>query len=193
MRSGIKFTNKDPLSIFLKPSTSFIEILISMLSDGVKYNSFVIDNDKDLQVLFHCGHQFFKIRTHELLTKLVDVVYSSTGSNPNPQYSTMPTISSSMPLGALSSMPVIAPEVVFVASLSLSAYLYFVVEKRDSYYSPDFRGEGSTEWCRRCTPTTIVDDNDDDITMSIPARVGGASSSADSNASLASLCHLHSR
>ncbi|RYR18365.1 hypothetical protein Ahy_B03g062981 [Arachis hypogaea] len=45
-----------------------------VVSDGVKYDSFVIDSDEDLQVLFHCRRQFSKVRIPELLAKLVDVV-----------------------------------------------------------------------------------------------------------------------
>ncbi|RYQ97596.1 hypothetical protein Ahy_B08g093674 [Arachis hypogaea] len=41
--------------------------------DGVKCNSFVIDSDEDLQVLFHYRHQFSDVRTHEILAKLGDV------------------------------------------------------------------------------------------------------------------------
>ena len=90
-RSGIKFTDKDPLSVFLKPSTSFTEFLnsiiqklglqgmkrveklfyrisISVLRDDVKYDSFVIGSDEDLRVLFHCCRQFLGIRTPEQLS-----------------------------------------------------------------------------------------------------------------------------
>ncbi|RYR04489.1 hypothetical protein Ahy_B06g084225 [Arachis hypogaea] len=44
--------------------------------DGVKYNSFVIESDKDLQVLFHCCRHFLEVRTHEQLAKFGDVVCS---------------------------------------------------------------------------------------------------------------------
>ncbi|RYR33355.1 hypothetical protein Ahy_A10g047938 [Arachis hypogaea] len=87
------------------------------------YNSFVISSDEDLQVLFHCCRQFSEVMTSELLAKLVDVVCSSGGSNWNPQSSVMPACSSSMPLGASSSMLVIAPEAILVASPSFVADL----------------------------------------------------------------------
>ncbi|RYR20207.1 hypothetical protein Ahy_B03g065312 isoform E [Arachis hypogaea] len=119
-RSGIKFTDKDPLSIFLKPSTSFNEFLnsiiqklglqgvkrvekllygipISVLQDDVKYNSLVIGSDEDLEVLFHCRQQFPEVRTPELLAKLVDVVSSSGGSNRNPQAVATAACSTSRP------------------------------------------------------------------------------------------------
>ncbi|RYR47885.1 hypothetical protein Ahy_A07g033867 [Arachis hypogaea] len=186
MRSGIKFTDKDPLS----------------------YDSFVKDNDKDFQVLFHCGHQFSEVRTHELLAKLVDVVYSSAGSNLNPQYSIMLTTFSSMPLGALSSVPVIPPEVIFVASPSFAADLYCTCGREvdgTPIIVPVFEERGAPNGVEDVLrdddddddddvePTTIADDSDDDITMSIPTGGGGASSSADSNVSMASLSHLYSR
>ncbi|KAL4300222.1 hypothetical protein AHAS_Ahas17G0179300 [Arachis hypogaea] len=52
-----------------------------MLRDDVKYDSFVISSDEDLQVLFHCRRQFPEVRTPKLLVKLVDAVCSSRGSN----------------------------------------------------------------------------------------------------------------
>nr|XP_025678038.1 uncharacterized protein LOC112777869 [Arachis hypogaea] len=105
-RLGIKFTDKVPLSIFLKPSTSFAEfkntilqrlglhgvkrveklfyrISISVLCDDVKYDSFIISSDEDMHVLYHCRRQFPEVRTPELLAKLVDVASSSGGSNRN--------------------------------------------------------------------------------------------------------------
>ncbi|XP_015966347.1 uncharacterized protein LOC107490090 [Arachis duranensis] len=145
-RSGEKFTDKDPLSIFMRSTTRFDDflnsiiqklglqgvkqaqklfyhILISVLRDDVKYDSFVIGSDEDLQVLFHCCRQFPKARTPELLTKLVDVVSSSGGSNRNTQ--TLGTVagSSSRPVGACSSVPVNAPRDEPVASPSFAVDL----------------------------------------------------------------------
>ncbi|XP_016173649.1 uncharacterized protein LOC107616168 [Arachis ipaensis] len=120
-----KFTNKDPLSVFLKPSTNFAEfkntilqrlglqgvkrveklfyrIPISVLRDDAKYDSFVISSDEDFQVLFHCRRQFPEVRTPELLAKLVDVVSSSGSSNKNPHSTGHPACSSSMPVGSSS-------------------------------------------------------------------------------------------
>ncbi|RYR25045.1 hypothetical protein Ahy_B02g058681 [Arachis hypogaea] len=75
----------------------FCRIPISVLRDDVKYDSFVIGSDKDLQVLPHCRC-----------------------SNQNPQSSGHPGFSSSMPVGASSVAPVIASEAVLVASLSFA-------------------------------------------------------------------------
>ncbi|RYR18506.1 hypothetical protein Ahy_B03g063133 [Arachis hypogaea] len=144
--SRIKFIDKDPLSIFMKPSTSFTEfqdtiiqklglqdekrveklfyrILISILRDDVKYDLFVLSSDEDLEVLFHCRRQFPEVRTVKLLAKLVDVVFSSGGSNRNPLPSATAADSSSRPIGASSSLPVIEPEAVLVASPSFDADL----------------------------------------------------------------------
>ncbi|RYR36380.1 hypothetical protein Ahy_A10g051350 [Arachis hypogaea] len=145
MRSRIKFTDKNPLSVFMRPSTSFIKfkdiiqklglqgvkrveklfyrILISILWDDVKYDSFVIGSDKDLEVLFHYRRQFPEVRTLELLAKLVDVVSNSGGSNWNLLPSATAVGLSSRPIGASSSLSVIETETVLVASPSFAADL----------------------------------------------------------------------
>ncbi|RYR46127.1 hypothetical protein Ahy_A07g031875 [Arachis hypogaea] len=64
-------------------------------SDDVKYDSFVIGSDEDLEVLFHCCRRFPEVGTPKLLAKLVDVVSSSGGSNRNPQAPTTAACSSS--------------------------------------------------------------------------------------------------
>ncbi|RYR46873.1 hypothetical protein Ahy_A07g032726 [Arachis hypogaea] len=144
--SDIKFTDKNPLSIFLKPTTNFAEFLnsiiqklelqgmkrveklfycipISVLRDDMKYDSFVIGSDEDLEVLFHCCRQFSEIGTPELLEKLVDVVSSSGGSNRNTQTPATADCSSLRPVGASLSVPVIAPQEMVVASPSFAANL----------------------------------------------------------------------
>ncbi|XP_020963613.1 uncharacterized protein LOC110265138 [Arachis ipaensis] len=144
--SEIKFTDKDPLSVFVRASTSFTEfkdniirkldlqgmkrveklfyrISISVLRDDVKYDSFVISSDEDLEVLFHCRRQFPEVRTPELLAKLVDVVSSSRGSNRIPLTSATAVGLCSRPIGASSSLPVIEPDACLVASLSFAVDL----------------------------------------------------------------------
>ncbi|XP_016178943.1 uncharacterized protein LOC107621434 [Arachis ipaensis] len=167
-RSGIKFTDKDPLSVFLKLSTSFDEfkntilkrlglhgvkrvklfyrIPIFVLRDDVKYDSFVISSDEDLQVLFHCRRQFPEVRTPELLVKLVDMASSFGGSNRDLHSTGHLASSSAMPVGSSSAVPVIAPEPDLVASPSFAL-------------------------------TTIADDNDDETPRTTPPMGGGASSS----------------
>ena len=99
-RSSVKFTDKDSLCIIVTPTTRyedlvssvllklglegvkrvkkfFYRIPITVLQETVKYDCFTIGSDEDLQVMFHCRRQFSKVRTPELLAKLVDVVSSS--------------------------------------------------------------------------------------------------------------------
>ncbi|RYR74912.1 hypothetical protein Ahy_A02g009623 isoform B [Arachis hypogaea] len=147
-RSGVKFTDKNPVSIFVRPTTRFDDfvnsiiqklglqgvkrvqklfyrILISVLRDDVKYDYFIIGSDEDLQVLFYCRRQFFEVKTPELLAKLVDVVSSSGGSNQNTH--TIDTVagSSSRPVGVFSSVPVNAPLDEPIASPSFAVDLNY--------------------------------------------------------------------
>ncbi|XP_052110207.1 uncharacterized protein LOC107465300 [Arachis duranensis] len=175
-RSGVKFTDKDPLSIFIRPTTSYDEFVNSILQklglQGVKW------------VLFHCRRQFLEVRTPELLEKLVDVVSSSGGSNWNTH--TIGTVagSNSRLVGASSSVPVNEPPVEPVASPS------FVVDLNCS--------GGGEVGIVDVVPTSLqcaapaglgdallddVDDDDvepdtiaDDIGASDPAGAGGGSS-----------------
>ncbi|RYR10625.1 hypothetical protein Ahy_B05g079079 isoform C [Arachis hypogaea] len=151
-RSEKKFTDKDLLSVFIRPFMSLVNfqnivpqklgthgmkrieklyyrIPISVVRDRLKYNSFVIGSDEDLQVLFHCRRQFPKVRIPELLAKLVDVVSSSGESSRN--HPSLPTVAAS------SSTP---------------------------------GDEDDVE------PASIADDSDDDLGRSIPVGASGASS-----------------
>ncbi|XP_057763587.1 uncharacterized protein LOC130984746 [Arachis stenosperma] len=145
-RSGVKFTDKDLLCIIVRPTTSyddlvssvllklglegvkrvkkfFYRIPITVLQETVKYDCFTIGNDDDLQIMFHCRRQFPEVRTLQLLAKLVDVVSSSGGSNRNT--TTLATVagSSSRPAVASSSVPAYEPPVHPVASLSFAVDL----------------------------------------------------------------------
>ncbi|RYQ96727.1 hypothetical protein Ahy_B08g092586 [Arachis hypogaea] len=164
----------------------FYRIPISVLRDDVKYDSFVIGSDEDLEVMFHCHRQFPEVRTPELLAKLVDVVSSSGSSNRNTQTPCTVAGSNSIPVGASSSVPVIAPQDKQVASPS------FVVDINRS-------GGGEVGIVNRAPttiqcgapagmddalpddddvePNIIADDSGDDIAVSNPVRVGGGSSS----------------
>ncbi|RYR16354.1 hypothetical protein Ahy_B04g073352 [Arachis hypogaea] len=92
-----------------------VEKLFYRIPIFVTYDSFVIDSDEDLQ--------FSEVRTPELLAKLVYVVCSSEDSNQNPQSSTIPAASGSMPLGASSFVHVIALETVLDTSPFFAADL----------------------------------------------------------------------
>ncbi|RYR05235.1 hypothetical protein Ahy_B06g085113 isoform C [Arachis hypogaea] len=196
--SGVKFTDKDPLSIFMRPTTRFDDFLNSIIQklglqgvkqDDVKYDSFIIGSDEDLQVLFHCLWHFSEVRTPELLAKLVNVVSSSGGSNRNTQ--TLGTVvgSSLRPVGASSSVPVNAPQDEPVASpsfaidlncsgggkvgiverVSISLQCGAPAEIGDALLDDD--GDDDVE------PDLIADDSGDDIAASNPAGAGGGSSS----------------
>ncbi|XP_015971726.1 uncharacterized protein LOC107495146 [Arachis duranensis] len=145
-RSDVKFTDKDPLCIIVRPTMRykdlvsfvllklalegvkrvkkiFYRILITVLQETVKYDCFTIRSDEDLQVMFHCRRQFPEVRTPELLAKLVDAVSSSGGSNRNT--TTLATVagSSSRPAVASSSVPAYEPPVQPVASPSFAVDL----------------------------------------------------------------------
>ncbi|RYQ81085.1 hypothetical protein Ahy_Scaffold1g107091 [Arachis hypogaea] len=105
-------------------------ISISVLREDAKYDSFVIGNDEDLEVLFHYRRQFSDVRTPELLVKLVDVVSSSDGSNWNPQTPETAICSSLRSVGASSSVPVIAPQAMVVVFPSFAANSTAVAMKK---------------------------------------------------------------
>ncbi|MED6177429.1 hypothetical protein PIB30_097999, partial [Stylosanthes scabra] len=45
--------------------------------------SFVVEDDEDLEVIFHCRRDFLEVRSTELYVKLEDVIASSGESNSN--------------------------------------------------------------------------------------------------------------
>ncbi|RYQ90253.1 hypothetical protein Ahy_B09g096447 isoform F [Arachis hypogaea] len=114
-RSGVKFTDKDPLCIVVKPTTSYDDLVRSVLMklglEGAK------------RFMFLCRRQFPEVRTPELLAKLVDVVSSSGGSNRNATTEAAAAGSSSRPAVASSSVPVYEPAVEPVASPSFAVDL----------------------------------------------------------------------
>ncbi|RYQ87811.1 hypothetical protein Ahy_B09g095354 [Arachis hypogaea] len=145
-RSGVKFTDKDPLCIVVNPTTSyddlvrsvlmklglegakrvkkfFYRIPVTILHDTVKYDCLTIGSDEDLQVMFLCRRQFPEVRTPELLAKLIDVVSSSGGSNRNTTNVATAAGSSSRAAVASSSVPVYEPAVQLVASPSFAVDL----------------------------------------------------------------------
>ncbi|RYQ79549.1 hypothetical protein Ahy_Scaffold5g107769 [Arachis hypogaea] len=145
-RSGVKFTDKNPLCIIVTSTTSyddlvsavlmklglegakrvkkfFYRIPVTVLQNTVKYDCFTINNDVDLQIMFLCRWQFPEVRTPELLARLVDVVSSSGGSNRNTNTIANAAGSSSRPAVASSSVPVYEPVVQPVASPSFAVDL----------------------------------------------------------------------
>ncbi|RYQ85128.1 hypothetical protein Ahy_B10g104634 isoform A [Arachis hypogaea] len=175
------------LSIFLKPSTSFTEfqntiiqklrmqgmkwveklfykILIFVLRDDVKYNLLVIGSDKD-------------------------VVCSLGGLNRNPQPLAMASCSSSILVGVSASVPVIAPEVVLVASPSFAADLNRNCDGKIGDTRPfgELSIDGALDGVKDVLledyddddveSATIADDRDDDIARSNPVGGRGTASS----------------
>ncbi|XP_057740436.1 uncharacterized protein LOC130957604 [Arachis stenosperma] len=122
-------------------------------------------SDKDLKVLFHYRWQFPEVRIPELLAKLVDGVSSSGGSNRNTQTLATAACSSSRPVVASSSVPVIAPVEMGADSLQRG------VPNSIDDALPDDDDADDVE------PNIIVDDSVDDIAASNPARDSGVSSS----------------
>ncbi|XP_052114201.1 uncharacterized protein LOC127745483 [Arachis duranensis] len=136
-RHGVKFTDRELLSIFIRSSSTLAEIKLSILrkldvcgskwvkklfhkipiavvSTGVRYETFVIGSDEDLQVLFHCRRSFSEVRIPELLAKLEDGVDSSGPLAPNPQSTTVDGTSTSMPVVAAA---VLVPDSQHVAAV----------------------------------------------------------------------------
>ncbi|RYR09768.1 hypothetical protein Ahy_B05g078172 isoform B [Arachis hypogaea] len=151
----------------------FYRIPISVLQETVKYDCFSIGSDEDLQVLFHCRRQFPKVRTPELLAKLVDVVSSSGGSNWNTHTIGTVADSSSRPVGTSSSVPVNEHANEPVASPS------FAVDLNYSCGAPAGVGDAllDDDDDDDVKPDLIADDSGNEIAVSNPVGAGGDSSS----------------
>ncbi|RYR73147.1 hypothetical protein Ahy_A02g007477 isoform B [Arachis hypogaea] len=197
-RSGVKFTDKNPLCIVITSTTSYDDLVSAVLMklglegakrNTVKYDCFTINNDVDLQVMFLCRRQFPKVRTPELLARLVDVVSSSGGLNRNTNTIANPAGSSSRLAVASSSVPVYEPVVQHVASPSFAVDLNGtegdeVVERENLPnalvgVAPVGVGDGflDDEEEDDVEPDMIDDDSADDIGATGPAlEVGGSSS-----------------
>ncbi|XP_057722602.1 uncharacterized protein LOC130936534 [Arachis stenosperma] len=155
----------------------FYRIPIPVLRDDVKYDSFVIGSDDNLEVLFNCRRQFPEVRTPKLLAKFVDVVSSSGGSNRNLQALATVACYSSRPVSASSSVPVIVPQEMVVASLSFAADLNSSGDREGG--TPDGIDDvlPDDDDADDVEPDIIADDSGDDKAANNPTRVGGASSS----------------
>ncbi|RYR73149.1 hypothetical protein Ahy_A02g007477 isoform C [Arachis hypogaea] len=195
-RSGVKFTDKNPLCIVITSTTSyddlvsavlmklglegakrvnkfFYRIPVTVLQNTVKYDCFTINNDVDLQVMFLCRRQFPK----------------SGGLNRNTNTIANPAGSSSRLAVASSSVPVYEPVVQHVASPSFAVDLNGtegdeVVERENLPnalvgVAPVGVGDGflDDEEEDDVEPDMIDDDSADDIGATGPAlEVGGSSS-----------------
>ncbi|MED6112437.1 hypothetical protein PIB30_061739 [Stylosanthes scabra] len=92
-------------------SKLFNKALFAVVSEHVKYGSFVVQSDADLEVIFYCWRDFSEVRMTELYAKLEDIIASSGGSNPNPTSVHIGDSSSSAPVALV--VPVIPPSVAF--------------------------------------------------------------------------------
>ncbi|RYR48616.1 hypothetical protein Ahy_A07g034658 isoform A [Arachis hypogaea] len=188
-RSGVKFTDKNPLYIVVNRTTSYDDLVRAVLMklglEGAK------------RIMFLCRRQFPEVRTPELLTKLVDVVSSSGGSNRNTANVATAAGSSSMAAVASSSVPVYEPAAQLVASPSFAVDLNDGV--RDEVGSFDVLanalqgvppvGVGDGELGDPdeddVEPETIEDDSGDEVQAAGPALAGGfGARDAEGNAGL---------
>ncbi|XP_015938848.1 uncharacterized protein LOC107464444 [Arachis duranensis] len=179
-RSGVKFTDKDPLCIVVTPRTSYDDLVRSVLMK--------LGLEDAKRVMFLCRRQFPEVRTPELLAKLVDVVSSSGGSNRNTTTLATQAGSSSRPAVASSSVPVYQPVVQAVASLSFAVDLNGSVgeDVRSRKNLPDDLlgvapigiGDGVLGDADKddVEPDMIDDYSGDDIGATEPALAGGGSS-----------------
>ncbi|XP_057755444.1 uncharacterized protein LOC130974592 [Arachis stenosperma] len=142
---GVKFTDREPLSVFITSSNSlsdlkssilqklgvfgskfvkkiFYKIPIAVVSSGVMYDTFVLAADEDIRVLFHCVRSFPEVRIHELYAKL-EVTLDSSGAS-------APVHSSTAAGGASCSAPANQSSVLQVASPSFAADLVPTVAVR---------------------------------------------------------------
>ncbi|RYR00858.1 hypothetical protein Ahy_B07g088956 [Arachis hypogaea] len=191
-RSGVKFTDKDLLCIIVSSTTSFDDLVSSVLMkfglEGVKRVKNIFYRIS-ITVLQDTVKQFSEVRTPELLAKLVDVVSSSGGSNRNTN--TLATVagSSSRPAVASSSVHAYEPPVQPVASPSFAVDLNGSVGDEvgtgkfipTSVHcaAPTGVGDGLFDDPEDddVEPDLIADDSGDDIGASQPAGPGGGSSS----------------
>ncbi|RYR13037.1 hypothetical protein Ahy_B04g070246 isoform C [Arachis hypogaea] len=197
-RSGVKFTDKNPLYIVVNRTTSYDDLVRAVLMklglegakrDTVKYDCLMIGSDEDLQVMFLCRRQFPEVRTPELLAKLVDVVSSSGGSNRNTANVATTAGSSSMAAVASSSVPVYEPAAQLVASPSFAVDLndgvrdevgsFDVLANALQGVPPVGVGDGELGYPDEddVEPETIEDDSGDEVQADGPALAGGGSSS----------------
>ncbi|RYR74647.1 hypothetical protein Ahy_A02g009379 isoform A [Arachis hypogaea] len=176
-RSGVKFTDKDPLCIIVTPTTTYDALVSSVLEklgvEGVK------------RVMFLSRRQFPEVRTPELLAKLVDVVSSSGGSNRNATTIAAVAGSSSRPAVASSSAPVYEPPMQPVASPSFAVDLSGNVGDEVRYgehiptevHCPTPAGVGDGLFDDPddddVEPDMIADESGDDVGTTVPTRAIG--------------------
>ncbi|MED6118170.1 hypothetical protein PIB30_000150 [Stylosanthes scabra] len=150
-RVGIRFSSKEPVSVFLRTLTTLAEL------QNIILQKFGVANSKRVSKLFYRApvvvvsehvQDFPEVRTTELYAKLVDIVASSDGSNQHPQ-SIHIGGSSSLPPPAAPAGPVIPP---LVASPSFAADLHR--DDDDEYDLDDNRAFGELVTAVASNPRT---------------------------------------
>ncbi|RYR67536.1 hypothetical protein Ahy_A03g013938 isoform F [Arachis hypogaea] len=183
-RSGVKFTDKDPLCIIVTPTTTYDALVSSVLEklglEGVK---------RVKKFFYRIPTAFPEVKTPELLAKLVDVVSSSGGSNRNANTIAAVAGSSSRPAVASSSAPVYEPPMQPVASPSFAIDLSGNVGDEVRYgehiptevHCPTPAGFGDGLFDDPddddVEPDMIADESGDDVGTTVPRRATGGSSS----------------
>ncbi|XP_015953329.1 uncharacterized protein LOC107477772 [Arachis duranensis] len=189
---GVKFTDKEPLSVFISSSSTlsdlknsilqklgvfgtkwvkklFYKIPIAVVSTGVQYDTFVLAADEDIRVLFHCVRSFPEIRIHELFAKLEVGVDSSEAS--------APFQSSTAARGASSSMPVLENEGIFeqpdVVGTGGGQLPYM-----EGFGEPDRVENAMCDDDSDQEPVDIIGDSDDDTGANPHAQHGPSSSAS---------------
>ncbi|RYR42199.1 hypothetical protein Ahy_A08g038669 [Arachis hypogaea] len=184
-RSGVKFTDKDPFCIIVRPTTSYDDLVGSVLLklglEGVK---------RVRKFFYRIPITLLpEVRTPELLAKLVDVVSSSGGSNRNTTTLAMVAGSSSRAAVASSYVPAYESPVQPIASPSFTVDLNGSVGDEVGTgellptslqcAAPAGVGDGLFDDPEDddVEPDVIADDSGDDIGASEPAGARGGSSS----------------
>ncbi|XP_016169601.1 uncharacterized protein LOC107612362 [Arachis ipaensis] len=162
-RHGVKFMDRELLSIFIRSSSMLAEIKLSILRK--------LGSDEDLQVLFHYRRSFPEVRISELLAKLEDGVNSSGASAPNPPSTTVG--------GASTSLPVVVAAVLIPEAERAGA-----VHASVPTVVPDFDFEAGLDRVKNALrdddsdeePVDIGGDSDDNIPRGAPTAHGGSGS-----------------
>ncbi|MED6212077.1 hypothetical protein PIB30_079809, partial [Stylosanthes scabra] len=163
-------------------SKLFYRAPVAVLSEHVKYGSFVVQTDADLEVIFHCRRYFPEVRTTELFAKLEDIVTRSGGSNLIPPSVDIGGSSSSTPIAPV--VPVLPPP---VASPSFATNLHHDYDNQcdlednrlfGQITEPEGVEEALCEDEEEDEPELVPEDSDDDDrSILVPRRESASSGS----------------
>ncbi|XP_015932064.1 uncharacterized protein LOC107458373 [Arachis duranensis] len=182
---GVKFTDREPLSVFISSSSTlsdvknrilqklgvfgskwvkklFYKISITVILTGVKYDTFMLATDEDIRVLFHCVRSFPEVRIHELYAKLELGVDSSGASAP---------VHSSIAAGGASSLMHAAGPSAFEADTNGG-----IIHEVQGFEEPDRVENAMRDDDSDQEPVEIIGDSDDDIGANPHAQHGPSSS-----------------